>query len=186
MKPILALILIILFPLFANAQTKAINEFYRSHKKDKGTINLALPGFVIRLGASIARPHLDEEEIKIGLRFAKKMKGLKLLVAEDESTVTRDQYLQLVSEVKSNQYEELIMVHEGDTDVNIMVREKKDKIRGLLILVRESDSFVMMSMKTKFKMEDVNQLVKDIMREKLLKKKKEEPPKKSKPLPPQA
>lgn len=186
MKQSLALIFIILFPILAEAQSPAINSFYRNHKRDKGTMNIGLPGWLIRFGAGVARPFVKDPEAKIALRFAKKIKKMKLLVNEEESTITTGQYLQLVSEAKSNDYEQLIMVHDGDEQVCIMANEKKDVIKGMLILVKESDSFVMLSLKTKFKMEDVNKLIEDIFQAKLLKKKEEEPKPTPKPTVPQA
>ena len=60
-----------------------------------------------------------------------------------------------------------------------MGREKKDKLKNLLILVSSEDTFVMMSMKTKIKIKDLNSLINDLMklekvREKLKKKEEEE------------
>ncbi|MFK7807244.1 MAG: DUF4252 domain-containing protein [Saprospiraceae bacterium] len=165
------LIAVILFPLLAAAQSPSINQFYRKHKRDDGAINATLPGWVIKLGVGIARPFVDDEEIKVGLRMTRKVRKAKFLVMEEESRISQGEYMQLVRAVKKDRYEELVQIRDEGENVAIFAREKKDYISRLLILVREEDSFVLLSLKTKLKPKHINKAINDILE--LQKEKKE-------------
>ena len=138
-----------------------------------------IPGFLIWFSTGIANEIVDGEEAKTFLKFAKKFKTIRLLVQNDHNSISKVDYNQLIFDAKKGNYEELISVKEKGKTFHIMGREKKDKLKNLLILVSSEDTFVMMSMKTKIKIKDLNSLINDLMklekvREKLKKKEEEE------------
>jgi len=158
------LLLLFLFPIVLEAQSPSINKFYREHKRDKGTINASLPGWLIKLGVGIARPFVDDEEARIALRLARKVGKTKFLIAEeDEGRISQGEYMKLIRNVKKEGYEEWLTVRDEGDNVTILSRIKKDKINRMLIVVREEDSFIMMSMKTKIKPKHLSQMINDIM-----------------------
>ncbi len=193
MKNLLLCIFLFSFSISAYSQNRSIKNFYHKYKKEEGTRNFVLPGFLIWFGTGIANEMTDDEEAKVFLKFAKKFKTMRFLVQEDDNTISREDYNQLVAGAKKGNYEELISVKEKGKTFHIMGRGKNDKLKNLLILVSAEDTFVMMSMKTKIKTKDLNRLINDLMelekiREKLKKKEEEEkappPPteKKDKPI----
>jgi len=163
MKNLLLCIFLFSFSISAHAQNRSIKNFYHKYKKEEGTRNFVLPGFLIWLGTGIANEITNNEEAKIFLKFAKRFKTMRLLVQEDDNTISREDYNQLVAGAKKSNYEELISVKEKGKTFHIMGRGKKDKLKNLLILVSADDTFVMMSMKTKIKTKDLNRLINDLM-----------------------
>lgn len=186
MKNLLFCICFICFSLSATAQNRAIKKFYHKYKKEDNTVNFVLPGFLVWFGTGMANEIVKDEEAKIFLRFAKKFKTMRLLVMEDQNTITAEDYNNLIAGVKKNNYEELISVKQKGTQIHIMGRGNSKKFKNLLILVSEEDSFVMMNMKTKIKPKDLNRLINDLMKlEKVKEKiKKEEKPKEEETPPP--
>ena len=178
MKNLLICIFLFSFSISAHSQNRSIKNFYHKHKKEEGTRNFVIPGFLIWFGTGIANEMVKDEEAKVFLKFAKKFKTMRFLVQEDNNTISREDYNQLVAGAKKSNYEELISVKDKGTTVHIMGRGKKDKLKNLLVLVSAEDSFVMMSMKTKIRTKDLNRLINDIMKlekvRKKLKKKEEE------------
>lgn len=178
MKNLLLIIFLCSFSISAQSQKRTIKNFYHQHKKEEGMRNFVIPGFLVWLGTGVANEIVDEEEAKIFLKFAKKFKTMRFLAQEDGNSITQEEYNQLVAGAKKGNYEELISVKDKGKTFHIMGRGKKDKLKNLLILVSSEDTFVMMSMKTKIKVKDLNRLINDLMelervREKI--KKKEEP-----------
>lgn len=164
MKIRILLLLLVSCSVLAEAQTSTINKFYREHKRDKGTINANLPGWLVKLGAGICRPYVEDEEAKIALRLAHKVKRTKFLVAEDgEGRISQGEYMRLLAGVKKEGYQELIQIRDEGDNVAILSRERKGIINRILILVKEEDSFVMLSSKTKIKQKDLNRFVNDII-----------------------
>ena len=185
MKNLLLLITLFCISLSASAQNRSIKNFYHKYKRYDNTRNFVLPGFLIWFGTGIANEMTTDEEAKIFLKFAKKFKTMRLLVMEDENQVTAEDFNKLINGAKKANYEELIRVSDKGTKVHIFGRGKSDKLKNLLILVSEEDTFVMMSMKTKIRVKDLNRLIKDLIKlDKVQEKLKKEEPKEEVPPPP--
>lgn len=179
MRNLLPLIFLFSFSISAISQNSCIKKFYHEHKKEEGIRNFMIPGFLIWFSTGIANEIVDGEEAKTFLKFAKKFKTIRLLVQNDHNSISKVDYNQLIFDAKKGNYEELISVKEKGKTFHIMGRGKKDKLKNLLILVSSEDTFLMMSMKTKIKIKDLNSLINDLMklekvREKLKKKEEDE------------
>ncbi|MBK7335933.1 MAG: DUF4252 domain-containing protein [Saprospirales bacterium] len=159
MKTIL-LSAIALLPFLVSAQTISINEFYRKYKQsnDENT-HLTVPGWVVKLGVGIAKTQAENEEEKKLFNLGKKIGKLRVLAFEDSNPVSKKDLDRLREGVRKERFEDLVMVREEGTHVNLMIREKKEKIKNLLILVSEEDSFTLVSLKTKLKYEEIEEFI---------------------------
>lgn len=151
------------------AQTPVLNKFYDQHKTQKGAINFTLPSWLFRLGGDLAKQQIeDDPEAKAALKLMKKVKNGRFLIIEDmEEPIPAKSFDKMVKKLKKrNRFNDLIMVKTGPTRVNFMIREnrKGDLIKNLLILVNEGDTFVMASLKTKLKYEEITEFVNEVMK----------------------
>lgn len=163
MRYILCLFIAFSFAFSAEAQTKSINSFYNKYRFKEDVYNMTLPGWLVRFGVGVSRSFVDEEpEVYAALGMAKKVRKLKLMVMENRNWVKGDDIKGLVNGVKKDGYEELIRIKDEDANINILIREKKDEIRNLLILVDEPDEFIMLSMKTRLTMDELNEFIQEI------------------------
>ena len=165
MKNIFVALMFLLFTLSGYAQ-KSVRKFYRNVNKSEETVKLTLPGFLIHMGAGIARNHLDDDpDAKLALEMTKYIKNIKIVVAEDQNSISKDDYKRFVDIARrKDKFDDLLMVKEGETNVNIMMRGNSKKIKNLLILVNDGDEFVMLSMKTNLKYKDLNKFLKAIIK----------------------
>lgn len=182
-KLLLLLSLAFIIPIFSDAQTQSLNKFYRKYKRGKESVNFTLPGFVFKLGAAIGKNHVETEAEKEAVKLAKGIKKMRLLVIEDFNPVTTKDYNKLIKGVNNEGLEEMITVRTEGTRVNLLMREKKEKIKNLLILVSSEDTFVMVSAKTKLKLEQIVEVVNQAIDES---EKEEVEEKASEPTKPQA
>jgi Domain of unknown function (DUF4252) len=159
----LLLIMLMILPLLAEAQSPSIRQFYRNHKRDNGMINATLPGWVVKLGVGIARPFVDDEQAHIALDLARKVGKTRFMVSEDECHISQGQYMKLLAGVKKDGFETLIEFREDGENVSILCKEKRGMFRNLLIIVREEHSFVLLSLKTRIKPEDIGRMINDFM-----------------------
>ena len=67
-----------------------------------------------------------------------------------------------VTKLHKDKFEELMTVREGDTNVNFFIKEKKDMITNVLVLVKESDNFIMLNLRGKIKFSDLQKLDFDV------------------------
>jgi len=165
MKTIL-LSLVLTLPFLLQAQTVSINEFYRKYKNiNEENVHVSLPGWIVKLGASIAKTQVEEDMEKQAIDLAKKIKKLRVLTFEESNPVAPKDLERLIKKVRRENFEDLILVREKDTKVNLMIREKRDIVKNLLILVSEDDSFTMVSMKTKFKYDEIEAFINEAINE---------------------
>ena len=169
----------LLVPVFTQAQTQSLNKFYRKYKRGKESVNFTLPGFVFKLGAAIGKNHVEGEAQKEAVKLAKGIKKMRLLVIEEYNPVTNADYSDLIQGLNQEGIEEMITVRTDGTRVNLMMREKKEKIKNLLILVSSEDTFVMVSAKTKLKLDQIVEVVNQAMHE--MEEEEEEDPVEEKP-----
>lgn len=164
MKTILWLLFggLILAPATSFAQTKTINTFYKEFKGLDKNVKMTIPGWLIDMGAEVAKWSVDTKEEKESLNLLKKVNKLKLLVSSDHNPTKAKKINGLFTQLRDDSFEDLLFVKEADTTVNIMVRganDDDDKIKNLFVLVREPEEIVMLSMKTNIKMDEVNELL---------------------------
>ena len=133
--------------------------FYSRYKHTQGVQNMKVPGWLIWMGSGIARPFVKDKEAKAGLRLAKRVKKLRLLIAEDANPIPYADIQGFTQNLRQNNYEDLIFVKEGETMVTIMAKDKRERIKDLLILVHEEDEFVFFSAKTNIKYDDLSKII---------------------------
>ncbi len=148
----------------------AINRFYNKYKFDENTTKVSLPGWLIKIGAGVAKKHVDNEEEKAALDLAKHIRKMKVLVMEDGHSVDPRDVKKMVRKARAkHNFSDLISVRSADANVNIMIREKKDKIKNMLVVVEEENEFVLLSLKTSLKIEDLNHFIHSLQKDKQIK-----------------
>jgi len=151
--------IITLLPFLAASQTVSINEFYRKYKNsDAENTHLSLPGWLVKLGVGIAKADADEED-KEALDLVKKVGKVRILTFEDSNPVSRKDLDRLTERVRRENFEDLVMVRDKGANVKIMIREKGELVKNVLILVSETDSFTMVSLKTRVKYDQIEDLI---------------------------
>ena len=148
--------------LAAQSPTKA---FYKEHKKKEGVFNMKIPGWLIWFGGGLAYNSVNDPDAKVIMKLAKRVKNFRLMISENNSLVSDSEMNAFVSSIEQKNFEELIFVKDGTTRVNIIGRNKNKKLKDLILLVKEEDEFVYMSMKTNIKPKHINQIIHHFMKD---------------------
>lgn len=148
-----------------NSQTRITNSFYDKYKRYEGVMNFSFPGWIFDLGASIAKPFVEDDEDKVALDVIKKIEKVNLLIMENANVVPKADYEKFVRDLKKlDRFENLISVREKNNNVNIMIREENNRIRNVVIAVSEKENFVLISLKTDLQLEELNEIIKEATR----------------------
>lgn len=167
MKKLFLLSFAILLSLITvSAQSESIDYLVKRVKKnnrDSEKHDLSIPGWLIRLGANF----IDEDEMDgIDVRLlGKKISHLRVVTIENKNSVAPSDMATFFKDIKNEGFEDLMMVRSEGNDVRFMIREKKELIRDIVLLVNERDKggdFVLLNIEGKFTMDDINRLVKDV------------------------
>jgi hypothetical protein len=128
MKKLILSLLILSFGLTLSAQPAGFDRLYYKYKGEEGVVALRVPGFVMRLAASLG--DMDREE-KALLRS---MRSVTVLTIEDSYLYPGLNFTEEIK-LKGDHYKLLMEVHDQDEDVLIAAREKNGKVRDLIVVV---------------------------------------------------
>lgn len=143
MKKIALVVLLIGSCLSMNAQNKEIRKLYRSAKRSEQTTKIKLPGIVLDLGMLIAKKELKEDPGGMAVYKAiKKINKLRLVSTEDLNFIQSKRTARL-TEFVNKKMESLISINTPDTDFNILIKEKRDKIKKIVILGHMEEDYIL-------------------------------------------
>lgn len=135
MKKIIFSVLLVAFSLSLFAQPACFNDLYYDYKGGEGVVAMKIPGFVMKLAGSIA--DLDGPEKKL----LRSLKSVTVLTIEENHLYPGVNFTEEVNLTDMRgDYQLLLEVHDGDEDVIIAAREKKGKIRDLIVVVGGDDN----------------------------------------------
>lgn len=149
------MIAILVIPALSMAQNKVIKKFYDKYKGYENVTDIKLQGWVLKLAATFS----DEEEAE---KLLKKITHLRVLVMDEGNLVSKNEYSRLIKDVKQNAFEELIKIKEDDQNIEFMIREEKETITDVLILVNSPEDFILLSLEGNLKFSDLQNLNIDI------------------------
>ena len=139
---------------FIGGQTESIDHFYNKYRGVDGALNISVGSFLINIGSWFVEDYQTRELVR-------KAQRVKLIVFEDENMIRAKDLDELLRGVKKESFEELMTVREDGSEVKIYAREERDFVRNLLILIDESDQFVLVSLKCRMTYDDLNELIAD-------------------------
>lgn len=160
----IALAAALLGALFFSARAQpSVRAIYRAHKRADGdNFHFMLPRPVFWLGSLFLKSR-DERKLLRSVRNA------RILVIDGGSSISPLDMAQMLHRAEKAGFEPLLTIKNGPTRVSINVKERKNKIRGLFITMVDEGDFVLLSLKTKLDMKNVERLLERLSKEKKLK-----------------
>ncbi len=152
-KLLIATVLASFLALAATAQ-RGVNAIFREYKHTgHERVHFMIPGALFKVGSIFGRDRVER-------RLIRSIGTMRLLVIGSGSPVNSEDVQKMMRRAERSGVEPLIEVREGGgTHVAIAAKEKRGKIRRLLLVVRDEDQFVLIRMKGRIRIEDVNRLI---------------------------
>ena len=135
MRRIIFILSILLAGATLSAQSIKTNNLYQKYRGQKGVISLYIPGCVMKFAANVADLDCEEDALLRSVR------SIRVLTIEDSDRYPDANFVK-EAKIKSGKggYEMLVEVHDGNEDVMIFAKEKKGKLKNLLVLVGGDDN----------------------------------------------
>ena len=127
--------------------------------KDYDGIAFTVPSVAIDMGSWF----LDEKTDRVLLR---KINKVRVMVFEDSSPVTGKDLKRFDKKAKRKHLDDLVYVRQGKTHIRILAKERRAAIRKVVVLVQSPDEFVLVSVKGRFRWDDINRVIEKYGKEK--------------------
>ena len=135
MKKIVIILSLVITTISLTAQPREVERLYHKYKGEEGVVSVYLPGFLMRFAGAIADLEHEERQLLRSIR------SLRVLTIEDTD---RYPHANFVTEARFRTppagYHSLVEVNSEGEHVRILAREKRGRIRDLLILVGGNDN----------------------------------------------
>jgi hypothetical protein len=154
MKTKLIIFIIVLqMSVCCSAQSLSIWSFYHSISRNESTSKFTIPGLVFKISALA----VDDKNARFLL---KKLGKIRIITQENSRNLVESKcYNRFVKKLRRDHFEDFISVRDKDENVNIMVRQKGNKIKEFVMLVKDQKDFTMVSAKCNFSMADFQKLI---------------------------
>lgn len=143
MRSILILI-IFLIPCFrAASQSQAVLDFHSKYKDDGKYLSVKIEGGLLKMLSSI---ETSDEETKEFLDAVSKIDAIDVhSINREDGDFSESDIKAFKRDIRKEDYDELMTVRDGDSNIDFLVKEKKGRISELLFIVDETDEFVIVN-----------------------------------------
>ncbi|MBR9999282.1 MAG: DUF4252 domain-containing protein [Cyclobacteriaceae bacterium] len=132
-----------LFALIINARSQAVEKFHEKFKDDSKYLCVSIESGLLKLLSNVKTEDKDTDE------FLKAMAGINSVniykIDRNESSFDEASLRSFKKDIQKEKYEELMVVREGNTHLDFMVKENKGKISDLIMMVDEMDGFFLLT-----------------------------------------
>lgn len=127
--------------------------------KDYDGISLTIPSAAIDIGSWF----VDEKTDRMLMR---KVDKVRVMVFEDYSPITERDLKKFDRKAKRRHLDDMVYVRDGKTRVRIMAKERRNTIRKVVVFVNSPEAFVMVSVKGRLRLDDINRVLEKYGKEK--------------------
>lgn len=118
-----------------SSQTLATEILYQKYKGEEGVVSIWLPGIAMKFAASVADLEYEEDA------FLRSIRSLRVLTIEDNELYPDVNFVREANIYSpSNGYHVLVQITSDGEDVMILGKEKRGKLKDMLILVGGKDN----------------------------------------------
>lgn len=156
MKYLFSIITVLFLAISVQAQNDAIAKYFDRYLDDENFTVVYVSGKMFSMISKIDVEELRDEEAQAIMDVAKDIKGLRVLVTEENPKQYYKEARKLIN--TDDGYEVLLTVRDKGDNVNFWIKETDNVIEELFLLVGGEDEFVLVSFLGKLDLNKIAQL----------------------------
>ncbi len=158
MKRCLLISLVIIGWMTSLSGQKNVHKLFDEYKAERSSVVFSLPGWLIRWGINRIDNEYDQgQQIVEDLRtLVDGIKKVRVLILPKKNSSSYNKVGDYLGRIKSDDhFEEYAKIRDKDANVNVLIREKKERIRNLLMVVDEEEFLVLVHLKLNLDFNDL-------------------------------
>jgi len=137
MKRLLFIICFIGFATAILAQNKSIDRVFDKYAGQEGYTTVYISKYMFNMFRNLDGE--EDEELEEVQKVLGKLNGIKILASEDENPEGINFYDEIMKDLPRQEYEELMVVKDSESDVIFLARDEGGVIVELLLIVSGDD-----------------------------------------------
>lgn len=159
MKNIILYTLLFLSPIIASAQTSQVELLFDKYSGQEGYTSVHITKYMFDMFAKIA----DDEEDKEFKEVTSKLTSIKILTVDKAEANRKESFYDEISKtISTPEYQDLMIVKDGDEEIKFLVKDKNDKISELVMIIGENGEGTMISLLGDINLKDISKLSKSM------------------------
>ncbi|MCD6347950.1 MAG: DUF4252 domain-containing protein [Bacteroidales bacterium] len=140
MKKIILLIGLIGFAASAWTQNKVVDDLMEKYSGKEGFTSVVITKHMFSLFSNVETTEDDDY-----MNMIKNLNNIRILSAPGSTETGINFFKEVMDKLPSKKYEELMVIKDNHQDVKFLIREEKDQVVELLMLVGGEDENVLIS-----------------------------------------
>lgn len=136
---------------------RSVKKLFCEAKKEGYSFAITVPGWLARKGLNLVTKHTLSEDKEKWMGLVDKIKGVRFLLNENSTPKQRDLLKSFASNAMKNNFELYASFAEGKNRVQLLVEEKKEKIKNLLFLINGEQEAIIVQIKTDLSLSELEQ-----------------------------
>lgn len=157
MKKLILTTAVLMFTVSIWAQNKAVDKLFDKYGGKDGYTTVVITKYMFGLFSNVETTEDDEY-----MNMIKNLDNIRILSAPGQSESGVNFHDEVMNSLPKNEYEELMVIKDGGQDVKFLVKEEKDKIVELLMIIGGSEENVLISITGIIDMQTVAKLSKSM------------------------
>ncbi|MBL4709145.1 MAG: DUF4252 domain-containing protein [Flavobacteriales bacterium] len=144
MKKILFSIFILSFPLLMAAQPSQVEKLFDQYSGKEGYTSVHITKYMFEMFAKVATEEEDNEFKEV----TSQLTAIKILTLDSETNAKRGQdfYKEINNSLSEPEYKDLMIVKDGGEEIKFMIKETKDIISELVMIIGGENEGVLISL----------------------------------------
>jgi len=139
MKKLILNLMLVITPFMVMAQNKAVDKLFERYGDREGYTTVYITKHMFSLFANVEADDPESEDIIKTFQSIDNIKVLSSKMLEEGVNF----YDELMENLPTKEYEELMVVHEKGQDTKFLIKKKDEKITELLMIVGGKDSNIL-------------------------------------------
>jgi hypothetical protein len=124
-------------------QSQAVMDFHNKYKDNGKYLSVHIEGGLLKMLSNV---DTNDEDTREFLNAVSKIEGIDIhSINRDEGDFGESDINSFKRDIKRENFDELMIVRDGDSDINFLIKEKRGKINELLLVVDEPDDFTIVN-----------------------------------------
>ena len=153
MKRAVTILFFALISITLIAQNKVVDKLFEKYADKEGYTSVVITKYMFGLFSNIETEDDDEY-----MNMIKNLKSIRILSGPEQDASGVNFYDEVIGKLPEGEYNELMVIHDSEQDIKFLVKEEKDVVTELLMVVGGSNDNILISITGRIDMKTVSKL----------------------------
>lgn len=155
MKRLAMIFVFAIFSLGLMAQNKVVDKLFEKYSGQDGYTSVVITKHMFNLFSNVETKGDDDY-----MEMIKNLKNIRILSGPEGGVEGVNFYKEIMAKLPETEYEELMVIHDSGKDIKFLIKQEKDIVTELLMVIGGNEDNVLISITGNIDMKTISKLSK--------------------------